>query len=67
MLKGISVVALFASIVPSLLFLLGFIDHNDVKWYALIATVIWFASTPIWMGQKESSSAASSSDATVRN
>ena len=41
----ISYLALAASLVPSLLYFTGMIDHDAVKWTALAGTIIWFIST----------------------
>ena len=47
----ISLVALAATVLPGFLFLFGMIDHDMVKWLALLGTIVWFAVTPMWMGQ----------------
>lgn len=52
MTKLISLVALSATIVPCLLFFAGVVGHSDVKTSALIGTIVWFATTPLWMGRK---------------
>lgn len=51
-LKTISLVALAATILPSLMYLTGSATHDMVKWAALAGTIGWFAVTPLWMGQK---------------
>lgn len=48
-LKIVSLLALAATLVPSLLYLAGAIDHGVVLWMAIIGTVCWFATTPLWM------------------
>ncbi len=50
-LQLISAVALVATILPAMLFLLGRVDLEQVKWLMLLATIVWFASTPFWMGR----------------
>lgn len=50
--KPISLVALAATIVPSVLYLTGMVDHNAVKVTALVGTVVWFVTTPLWMGHE---------------
>lgn len=50
--KPISLVALAATIVPSLLYFSGMMDHNAVKVTALVGTIAWFIATPMWMGRK---------------
>jgi hypothetical protein len=56
--KWISLVSLIAVIVPSLLFFAGAVDHNMVKWTALLGTISWFIATPLWMGRELSIDAA---------
>ncbi len=56
--KLISLIALAASIVPSVLYFTGTIGHDAVKWTALAGTVVWFVATPMWMGRKLSVDAA---------
>ncbi len=50
--KIASYVALAASIVPSLLYFTGTIEHEAVKWTALLGAVVWFVATPLWMGRE---------------
>jgi hypothetical protein len=51
LLKTISLVALLATIVPSMLYLSGTLTHDLVKWIALAGTITWFVATPLWMGR----------------
>jgi len=44
--------ALAATVVPSVLFLSGKMELDAVKWTMLIATIVWFVVTPMWMGRK---------------
>lgn len=50
--KIASLLALAATIVPSILFFTGTIEHDAVKWTALVGTVVWFIATPMWMGRE---------------
>lgn len=56
--KLISLIALAATIVPSVLYFTGAIGHDAVKWTALVGTVVWFIATPMWMGRELSVDAA---------
>ncbi len=47
-----SLVALAATIVPSLLYFTGTLEHDAVKWTALAGTAVWFIATPLWMGRE---------------
>lgn len=51
-LKVVSLVALAATLVPSVLAFLGAIDLDAVKTWALAGTLLWFAATPLWMGHE---------------
>jgi hypothetical protein len=44
-------VALVATIAPPLLFLNGSISLDQTKLAMLIATLVWFVATPLWMGR----------------
>jgi hypothetical protein len=44
--------ALAASIVPALLFYVDRMTLRQVKLWMLVATVIWFVATPLWMERK---------------
>jgi len=50
--KIASLVALVATIMPCLLYFLGAIGLEAVKWTALVGTVVWFIATPLWMGRE---------------
>ena len=50
--KLTSLIALAATIVPSLLYFSGTMDHAMVKWIALLGTIVWFIATPLWMGRE---------------
>lgn len=50
--KLVSLVALCGTILPCFFYFLGVIDHEAVKVMALVGTILWFASTPWWMGRE---------------
>lgn len=50
--KLVSLVALGATVVPCLLYFAGAVGHDTVKWTALAGTIVWFISTPLWMGRE---------------
>ena len=52
----ISLIALAATIFPSILYFLGAIELDLSKWIMLLATIVWFIATPLWMGRKPSES-----------
>ena len=52
-LKIISLLALLMTVLPSILFLMGSVALEQVKLLMLIATVVWFVVTPLWMWKKE--------------
>ena len=54
-LQVISWLAIAALILPGAMFLTGQVELDQVKWIMLVATVVWFAATPLWMGQKKAS------------
>jgi hypothetical protein len=45
----ISVVSLVGTILPPVLFFTGHIDLDATKMWMLVATIAWFAATPLWM------------------
>jgi len=47
--RMVSLAALVATIVPPVLFFFGHIDLDATKQWMLVATVAWFAATPVWM------------------
>lgn len=51
LLQLVSAIALIATILPSILLLTGSLDLPQTKLAMLIATIIWFIVTPLWMGQ----------------
>ena len=54
--KLISWISLIAVIAPSILFLAGRMELDQVKWIMLISTVVWFVSASMWMWRKNSDS-----------
>jgi len=64
LLKLVSLVALAAIVVPGFLYFSGVLEHNFVKWLALLATIVWFAVTPLWMGRDRGKTAPKTQEAT---
>jgi hypothetical protein len=50
-LQILSWAAIVATILPSVLFLTGRIDLEQSKWALLAATLVWFATAPLWVGR----------------
>ena len=48
-LQGISWLALGLTILPTVLYLAGQMELDPAKWLMLLATIVWFAVTPLWM------------------
>ena len=48
-LKIISLLALIALTLPSVIFLAGKLELNTVKWIMLLATIVWFVAATGWM------------------
>ena len=48
-LQIISLLALIALTLPSVLFLAGRLDLEMVKWIMILATIVWFVSAAPWM------------------
>jgi hypothetical protein len=42
-------VALVGTILPAVLFLSGSLEPSQLKTWMFVATVVWFAATPLWM------------------
>lgn len=51
LLQIISWISLAGTILPPLLFLAGHIELEQSKWWMLVATIVWFAATSMWMGR----------------
>lgn len=50
--KIASLITLSLVVIPCLLYFVGAIGLDAVKWTALAGTIGWFISTPIWMGRE---------------
>lgn len=50
--QTISWLALALTILPSVWFLAGSLDLDNVKRLMNVATVVWFVATPLWMGRE---------------
>ncbi len=48
----VSWLALVGTILPPLLFFADRLDLPQVKLWMLVATVVWFAATPVWMDRE---------------
>jgi len=48
-LQFISLLALIALTLPSVIFLAGKMELNMVKWLMLVATIVWFVTASGWM------------------
>jgi hypothetical protein len=51
--KIVSIVALIAVTLPSVLFLAGRMELPMVKWIMLLATIVWFVSASTYMWKEE--------------
>jgi hypothetical protein len=51
-LQIVSWIACAATILPSLMYLVNKLDLAQVKWLMLLATIVWFIATPLWMGRE---------------
>jgi len=47
--KTLGLLALAATIVPPALFMFKVLPLEPMKWIMLAATVVWFATAPLWM------------------
>jgi hypothetical protein len=50
--KIASLIALAVTLVPSLLYFMGLLDADPMKWITLAGTIAWFVTTPLWMGRE---------------
>ena len=48
-LQIISLLALIALTLPSILFLAGRMELDTVKWVMILATIVWFMAATPWM------------------
>ena len=53
LLQVVSAAALAGTVLPSASFLAGRADLDQAKLMTLIASLVWFVVTPLWMGQKD--------------
>ena len=51
LLQLLSVLALVGVIAPPILFLVGMLPLDRVHFHMMLATALWFAATPFWMGR----------------
>jgi hypothetical protein len=49
----VSGLALVGTILPPLLFFADRMALDQVKWWMLVATIVWFVATPFWMDRAE--------------
>lgn len=63
LLQLISWLAFVGTALPSALFLFDKIDLDRTKWLMLVATIVWFAVTPLWMGREHGKMAPKTSQA----
>lgn len=52
-LQMISWLALFGTILPSVLYLGGSMELDRCQQSMLVATIVWFVVTPFWMGRED--------------
>jgi purine-cytosine permease-like protein len=50
--QAISWTAWIATLVPAALYMAGRLDLDQTKLWTLVATVLWFIATPLWMGRQ---------------
>lgn len=48
----VSLLALIGTMVPSILFFYGGMGLDRMKLWMLVATVVWFVTATMWMGQR---------------
>ncbi len=55
-LQAVSWLALAATLSPAIAYFRGTIELDGAKRWMLVATIVWFVVTPLWMerGQRES-------------
>jgi hypothetical protein len=52
--RTVSAAALIGTILPPFLYLVGRIALGSVHVFMLVATLVWFASAPLWMNERHS-------------
>lgn len=60
-LQIISLIALAGTIIPSLVYLTGGMELDQMKMWMWIATVVWFVTVPMWMGREGTTGAQAKS------
>ncbi|TKJ38821.1 MAG: hypothetical protein CEE38_03730 [Planctomycetes bacterium B3_Pla] len=53
-LQIVSLLALLALTLPSIIFLAGRMELDMVKWLMLLATIVWFVAATPWMWRDNS-------------
>lgn len=53
--RVVSFLALAGTIMPAILFVADGITLDQTKLWMLVATVVWFASAPVWMDRQAGS------------
>ena len=56
-LQFVSLLALIALTLPSVMFLAGKMELNMVKWLMLVATIVWFVTAAGWMWKENGAEA----------
>ena len=51
--QTVSCIACIATLLPSVLFLIGYLKLDEVKLWMVFSTLIWFAVTSLWKGRKQ--------------
>ena len=49
---AVSVIALAGTLLPAVFFMAGRMELDAVKLWMLVATVVWFVATPVWMNER---------------
>lgn len=50
--RAASFLALAATILPALLFATDTLSHEALRSWMLAATILWFATAPVWMERR---------------
>jgi hypothetical protein len=50
----LSWLALVGTMAPAVLLFYGRMTHDQTRLWMLIATVVWFATAPVWMERQQS-------------
>jgi len=65
LLQVISWSACAGTVLPSFLFLAGVMGKSEVQRWMLLATIVWFVATPLWMGREHRERAPKTEQAVV--